>query len=426
VGWAVIQAREYVGMQINHLYTFDRIQKGIRHRKQAAGNSIHLQLIGTSIPFPSRIFTSFSAALTILLEKNQGTGLQLSIEFDSPRPAIKMFDRSRTKVAMCTHHFKGIKMKDDKTREQLIAELKELRQLLDDPPRAFNRQLQEFLELLPDAALVIDLQGKVIAWNHAMEEMTGISKTDMLGKGDYVYATPFYGEPRPILADLVIKNSEEHIGLYDVIERQDKLLIGEFSLPRNRDGRGARFWARASPLYDKNRDLIGAVELIRDITELKQVKSVLLKREADLEEKASQLKEINTALKVLLKRREEDKKEIEESLLSNVKESILPFLEKLKKTRLDEKQRTYLEIVESQLREIVSPLLKRLSSRFTGLTPMEIKVAKLITEGRTSKEIAEILGVAEQTVLTHRNNLRAKLGLRNEKANLRSHLMSLT
>ena len=337
-----------------------------------------------------------------------------------------MFDRSRTKVAMCTHHFKGIKMKDDKTREQLIAELKELRQLLDDPPRAFNRQLQEFLELLPDAALVIDLQGKVIAWNHAMEEMTGISKTDMLGKGDYVYATPFYGEPRPILADLVIKNSEEHIGLYDVIERQDKLLIGEFSLPRNRDGRGARFWARASPLYDKNRDLIGAVELIRDITELKQVKSVLLKREADLEEKASQLKEINTALKVLLKRREEDKKEIEESLLSNVKESILPFLEKLKKTRLDEKQRTYLEIVESQLREIVSPLLKRLSSRFTGLTPMEIKVAKLITEGRTSKEIAEILGVAEQTVLTHRNNLRAKLGLRNEKANLRSHLMSLT
>ncbi len=129
---------------------------------------------------------------------------------------------------------------------------------------------------------------------------------------------------------------------------------------------------------------------------------------------------------MLLRRREEDKSDLEESLLTNVKESILPFMEKLKKTRLDENQKTYLGIVESQLGEIVSPFLRRLSSRFTNLTPMEIKVAKLIQEGRTSKEIAEILLVAEQTVLTHRSNLRAKLGLRNEKINLRSHLMSLT
>ena len=117
---------------------------------------------------------------------------------------------------------------------------------------------------------------------------------------------------------------------------------------------------------------------------------------------------------------------MEESLLTNVKESMLPFLEKLKKTRLDGNQKTYLQIIESQLDDIISPFLKHLSSRFTNLTPMEIKVAKLIKEGRMSKEIAEILGVSEQTILTHRNNLRAKLGLRNEKANLRSHLMNLT
>jgi DNA-binding CsgD family transcriptional regulator len=131
-------------------------------------------------------------------------------------------------------------------------------------------------------------------------------------------------------------------------------------------------------------------------------------------------------LKVLLRRREEDKKDLEESLLTNVKESVLPFLEKLKKTRLDENQETYLGIVESQLGEIISPFLKSLSSRFTNLTPMEIKVANLIKGGKASKEIAEILRVAEKTILTHRNNLRAKLGLRNERVNLRSHLMSLT
>ena len=231
-------------------------------------------------------------------------------------------------------------------------------------------------------------------------------------------AIPFYGEQRPILIDLVTKGIDVHTDLYDYIERQDKLISGEVFVPKTYGGKGAYLWGTASPFFDMNGNLIGAVEAIRDISELKEIESALLEKKADLEEKAHQLEEINTALKVLLKRREEDKKDLEESLLTNVKESIIPFLEKLKKTRLDENQKMYLGIVESQLGEIISPFLKSLSSRFTNLTPMEIKVAKLIKEGKSSKEIAEILGVAKQTILTHRNNLRAKLGLRNEKANL--------
>ena len=296
----------------------------------------------------------------------------------------------------------------------------------EDALQAAHEQFKEIIEFLPDATFVIDREGKVIAWNRAIEEMTGMPKEKMIGMGDYTYAVPFYGEPRPMLIDLVTKGIDGHSNLYDFIELHDKLLSAEVFTPNICGGKGAYLWGTASPLFDMNGELIGAVQAIRDITELRQMESSLLKREADLTEKAHQLEEINTALKVLLRRREDDKKDLEESLLTNVKESILPFLEKLKKTRLDENQKTYLGIVESQLGEIISPFLKILSSRFTNLTPMEIKVAKLIREGKLSKEIAEILGVAEQTILTHRNNLRAKLGLRNEKANLRSHLMSLT
>jgi len=164
----------------------------------------------------------------------------------------------------------------------------------------------------------------------------------------------------------------------------------------------------------------------RDITELKRIESRLRKREAELSEKAGQLEEINTALKILLRQREADKKELEESLLANVKQAILPCLQKLEKSRLDDSQMKYLGIALSQFEDLISPFLNRLSSRFTNLTPTEIRIAELIKEGMRSKEIAEILGIAEQTVLTHRNNLRAKLGLRKEKANLRSYLMGFT
>lgn len=295
----------------------------------------------------------------------------------------------------------------------------------EDALQAAHEKFKGIIEFLPDATFVVDRAGKVIAWNRAIEEMTGVPKEEMIGMGYYAYAVPFYGEPRPILIDLVMKNINGQTDLYDYIERQDKLLSGEVFVPQTYKGKGAYLWGTASPLFDMNGNLSGAVEAIRDVTEQKQIESVLLKREGELEEKAHQLEEINIALKVLLKRREEDKKELEESLLTNVKESVLPFLEKLKKSGLDENQKTYLGIVESQLGEIISPFLRSLSSKFTNLTPMEVKVAKLIKEGRTSKEIAEILGVAEQTIMTHRNNLRAKLGLRNEKVNLYSHLMSL-
>jgi DNA-binding CsgD family transcriptional regulator len=104
---------------------------------------------------------------------------------------------------------------------------------------------------------------------------------------------------------------------------------------------------------------------------------------------------------------------------------VIPYLEKLKRTHLVSEQVTYLTIIESYLKEIVSPFIHEISSEHHGLTPTEIQVAGLIKEGRTTKEIAGILNLSENTILTHRFKIRTKMGVRNKKINLASYLQSM-
>jgi PAS domain S-box-containing protein len=285
--------------------------------------------------------------------------------------------------------------------------------------------LTDIIEFLPDATLVIDRQGTVIAWNRAIEQMTGVTKKDMLGRGHYAYAIPFYGESRPILIDLVLKSCIEHVESYDFIEWKGDDICAEVFVPNAYGGKGAYLWATASPLFDRYGKVIGAIESIRNVTERKEIESVLQQREKALENKTRQLEETNAALNVLLQKRVDDQKELQESVLSNMKKMILPYLEKIRKSHLDENQRTCIDILESHLNEILSPFFNRISTKFSNLTPVEMQVAGLVKDGKTSKEIAQLLGVAEKTVSAHRYNLRVKLGLKNEKINLRSHLLSL-
>ena len=162
-----------------------------------------------------------------------------------------------------------------------------------------------------------------------------------------------------------------------------------------------------------------------DITKRKQAQDSLLKREQELESQAHDLKEANIALKVLLKYREQDKIELEEKVLVNFKELILPYIEKLKMTDLKNRQKVYLEMVENNLKEIISPFMRNLSSKYQDLTPMEIQVAGLVKEGKTTKDIAELLSRSYRAIEFHRNNLRKKIGLTHQKANLRTYLQSL-
>jgi len=166
-------------------------------------------------------------------------------------------------------------------------------------------------------------------------------------------------------------------------------------------------------------------QLGRQVEDRKRAETELRKREKELKAQSLHLEEVNTALRVLLKQREADKKELGDVVLSNVRELIGPYLERLKKGRLAAVQKALVDILESNLESIISPFTSSLSSRHFNLTPTEIRVANLVKEGRTNKDIAELLLLSKNTVLFHRHNIRTKLGLRNSKMNLRSHLLGL-
>lgn len=194
------------------------------------------------------------------------------------------------------------------------------------------------------------------------------------------------------------------------------------------DTPAGRIWVSTHkiPYRGDNDNVEGIIGFSVDITQRKEAEEALKEREAALQARTVELEELNSALKVLLKRRDEDKNELEEKVLLNVKKLVLPYTEKLKKSRLDVKQTTYLNVVQSNLNKIISPFARTLSSKYGGFTPTEIKVAHLVRTGRTSKEIAELLNVSTSTVESHRKSIRTKIGIRNKKANLRSYLLSLT
>jgi DNA-binding CsgD family transcriptional regulator len=143
-----------------------------------------------------------------------------------------------------------------------------------------------------------------------------------------------------------------------------------------------------------------------------------------VKERTATLEESNTALKVLLKKGDEVKQEIEDKILFNIKELIYPYLEKINKNRLDGHQKTYMDIIESNLDNIISPFMHGMSTRYLNITPKEIQIANLIRQGKTSKDIAQLLNMSPRTIDTHRYNIRKKIGLKNKKANLRTYLLS--
>ena len=134
--------------------------------------------------------------------------------------------------------------------------------------------LRDLAEILPDPTLVIDREGRVVAWNRPMATLTGVPAERLLGQGDYAYALPFYGERRPILIDLVLVPQEEFERRYASTVRDGDVLIGETDLPLG--GRWAYLVARARALRDEHGVLIGAIEIIHDITERKAVERELL------------------------------------------------------------------------------------------------------------------------------------------------------
>lgn len=162
-----------------------------------------------------------------------------------------------------------------------------------------------------------------------------------------------------------------------------------------------------------------------DITTRNQTYHELKEREEELRAKSSALEEVNTALKVFFKTRDEDKKEIEARVTLNVNRMIAPFVQKLKESELGGKQKAYLSVIESNLADLISSFSSTLSINYSSLTPSEVRIANLIKEGRSTKEIGVLLNLSHRTVESHREGIRKKLGLTRKKSNLRTCLLSL-
>ena len=153
------------------------------------------------------------------------------------------------------------------------------RKKVEEALRESERRLADIIDFLPDATLAIDREGRVIAWNRAMEEMTGVKAENMLGRGDYEYALPFYGKRCSLLIDQVLKPDKKTEPHYHTVpDKEQDLLIVETLVPSLK-GKKAFLWAKASPLYDSKGELFGAIESMRDITKRKEAEKMLQESE---------------------------------------------------------------------------------------------------------------------------------------------------
>jgi PAS domain S-box-containing protein len=264
---------------------------------------------------------------------------------------------------------------------------------------------RSLVENAPSVFLVVDRDGIIQYMNRTV---SGIEIEKVVGTSAYDYTLPEYHK--------VMKESIKHV-----------LKTGQICRYETQGGSSggdlAWYITQAGPI--KKESQIVAVALIAtDITEHKRAEEKLAENSEALRDRTRSLEELNSALKVLLERREKDKEELEQNVVSNVKELISPYVETLRNTRLDTKQITCVEIIESNLKEIVSPFLQKLALKYSGFTPKEIQIAGLIKQGKTTKEMAELFNLSPRTIKFHRQNIRAKLGLKNQRTNLASYLLS--
>jgi len=295
-----------------------------------------------------------------------------------------------------------------KANEQLKEEIEERKQA-DEALRQSEQRYRSLVESAMDVVFSLSKDGTVTSLNPAFETTTGWPRAEWLGKSFRPLIHPHDLPSAMERFHRVLQGQKTPIYELRVLSKTGEYLTGQFtSTPQIQNGK-----------------VVSILGIARDVTERKRAEKALREREAELEIKTKGLEEVNTALRVLLRKRDEDRNELEEKVVSNVKELVAPFAEKVKQGLFDPKQVAYMNILESNLNEIISPFLRNLSARYVNLTPTEIRVAHLIKEGRTTKETAELMALSPRTIETHRKNLRKKLDIERNKGNLRSHLLSL-
>jgi len=310
-------------------------------------------------------------------------------------------------------HIVGYPIRDDgghiKAMVELTLDITE-RKRAEKELQEHEGRLSALLTSIPDHMSMMDKDLNIIWANETAMRLFG---NDIIGKKCYkVYhrrTSPC--KPQPCITLKAFKSGKSHTHTTEV---------------RTEHGISIYYHCTANvALRDNDAKPTAVLEISRDVTKEKKLESELRTQAEELDAKSRNLEEINTALRVLLNKREQDKVELEEKVLSNVKELILPYLEKLKKMSLNANQISCMSILESNLSDIISPFSRTLSSKYLSLSPTEIRVARLIKDDKTTKEIAEFMNLSGKTVETHRAHISKKIGIKHKKVNLRTYLSSL-
>ena len=276
------------------------------------------------------------------------------------------------------------------------------RKQVEEELHATKDYLRTVFNSVYDAIIVHDPDGGVVDVNDKMLDMYGVSREEALK------------------LSIIDDYSASDNPIVEVWERWKKVLLGEnqfFEWKARRPKDGSVFYVEVflTKLALPQGDAILAN--VRDVTDKK-------KAEDELKAKSLSLEEVNAALRVLLRQREQDKEEMEGRIVNNVRKLVLPYVERLKEKRLDDEQEACLNILETNLTNIVSSFVQKMASAYSHFTRSEILVANLIRDGKTVKEIARVSGVSENAVNRHRQNIRNKLGLNRQKVSLKAYLIS--
>ena len=299
--------------------------------------------------------------------------------------------------------------------------------------KEFNATL---IKTSPALFVAIAADGRTILMNEAMLKAAGYTHDEVIGKNYLSTFVPASNRPnlRRIFENLPEEGTTA-VNESKIVKKDGRELLVEWHSRHvlKDDGDLDYFFAlgiditeRKQAEYELKRHRDHLEEMVKERTnELTITMEDLRKGEVELRTQSRSLEETNIALKVVLKQMEEKKREERENILSNVKQLVIPYLDRLKKSRLKTDQMILVNTLETNLNKITSPLISKLSSTFLNLTPMEIRIAHFVKEGLMNKEIAELLGTSPNTIASHRYKLRSKLGLMNTGINLRSYLLSL-
>ena len=285
------------------------------------------------------------------------------------------------------------------------------RKMMERALRESEEKYRTIIENIEDGYYEVDLAGNFTFFNDSLCRMTGYARDELMGL-NYRQLTDDYNAKRVynVFNTVFITQLSTKALDWELVRRDLSKRYIEVSVSLRKDLKG---------------EPIGFMGIARDITERKVNEKTLLAREEELKTKTTNLEEVNTALKVLLRRREEDKRELEETVMTNLDDLVRPYLERLRKRTKSGQSLEIIDVMEANLNSITSPFFHKLSSQIQSLTSTEIEIANLVKQGKSTKDISDLLSVSIKTIETHRLNIRKKLGLSNKRASLRTHLLSI-